>query len=109
MKNSTTPDCLPTSFYKVFWEQIKESILEMLDQFHRGELNLSRLNYDLISLTPKMKKANNIKQYKLICLLGIDYKWFTKVLSRSLTKVAESTITKTEITFIPRRNIFVGV
>jgi hypothetical protein len=51
-------------------------------------LNLSRLNYGLISLIPKMKEANNIKQYMPICLLGVDYKWFTKVLTGRLTEVS---------------------
>jgi hypothetical protein len=54
----------------------------MFRKFHRGELNLSRLNYGLISLIPKIKEANNTRQYRPICLLGMDYKWFTKVLLR---------------------------
>jgi hypothetical protein len=57
-------------------------VLEMFRKFHRGELNLSRLNYGLISLIPKIKEANNTRQYRPICLLGMDYKWFTKVLLR---------------------------
>jgi hypothetical protein len=60
----------------------------MFEEFQRGDLNLSRLNYDLISLIPKMKEANNIKQYMPICLLGVDYKWFTKVLTGRLTEVS---------------------
>jgi hypothetical protein len=69
--------------------------MEMFNKFHRGELNLSRLNYGLISLIPKTKEANTIKQFRSICLLGVDYKWFTKVLTGRLTKVAESMISKT--------------
>jgi hypothetical protein len=60
----------------------------MFEEFQRGDLNLSRLNYGLISLIPKMKEANNIKQYMPICLLGVDYKWFTKVLTGRLTEVS---------------------
>jgi hypothetical protein len=77
----------------------------MLDQFQRGELNLSRLNCGLISLIPKMKEANNIKQYKPICLLGVDYKRFTKVLTRRLTNVHELTISKNQNNFYSRENI----
>jgi hypothetical protein len=55
------PDVLPVEFYNCFWEQVKGLVLEMFETFHRGELNLSRLKYGLISLIPKMKEANNIK------------------------------------------------
>jgi hypothetical protein len=48
--------------------------MEMFQKFYLGELNLSRLSYGLISLIPKLKEANNIKQYRPICLLGVDYK-----------------------------------
>jgi hypothetical protein len=103
------PDGLPTEFYKSFWDQIKESVLEMFDRFYKGELNLSKLNYGLISMIPKLKEASNIKQYRPICLLGVDYKWFTKVLARRLTKVVESIISKTQTAFLPERNILEGV
>jgi hypothetical protein len=81
----------------------------MFDKFYRGELNLRRLNYGLISLIPKSKEANTIKHYRPICLLGVDYKWFTKVLTKRLTRVAESVISTTQTTFIPGRNILEGV
>jgi hypothetical protein len=67
---------------------------------------LSRINYELISLIPKLKEANNIKQYRPICLLGVDYKWFTKVLTMRL---ADSIISKTHSDFLPGRNILEGV
>jgi hypothetical protein len=35
--------------------------------FHKGELNLNRLNYGLISLIPKLKEANNVKQFRPAC------------------------------------------
>jgi hypothetical protein len=80
----------------------------MFDKFYKGEVNLTRLNYWLISLIPKLKEANFIKQYRPICLLGIDYKWFTKVLTR-MTAVAEFIISKTQIIFLLGRNILEGV
>jgi hypothetical protein len=44
-------------------------------------------------------------QYRLICLLEVDYKWFTKVQTRRLTKVADSVVSRTQTTFIQGRNI----
>jgi hypothetical protein len=41
--------------------------------------------------------------------LGVDYKWFTKVLTRRLTGVADTVINKIQTTFSPRQNILEGV
>jgi hypothetical protein len=81
----------------------------MFEKFHKGELNLSRLNYGLISLIPKLKEANNIKQFRPIYLLEVAYKWFTKVLTKRLTGVAESVISATQTSFLLGRNILEGV
>lgn len=111
MKNNTAPgpDGLSVEFYKAFWPEIKGLVLEMFNKLHAGQLNLSRLNYGLISLIPKTKEANTIKQYRPICLLEVDYKLFTKVLATRLTIVDESTISKNQTAFIPGRNILDGI
>jgi hypothetical protein len=89
------PDGLPVGFYREFWNEIKSIMLEMFQNLYRGRLNLSRLNYGMISLIPKIKEANDIRQYRPICLLNVDYKWFTKVLTMRLTPYAEKIISKT--------------
>jgi hypothetical protein len=103
------PDGLFAAFYKTFWDKVKSSIIEMFGKFYREEMNLSRLNYGMISLILKIKEANNIKQFKPICLLGVDYKWITKVLTKRLTAVVDSVVSGIETTFIPGRNILEGV
>jgi hypothetical protein len=72
------PDGLPVGFYREFWPEIKYIVLEMFNDFYRGELNLIRLNYNMISLILKIEEANNIEKYRPIGLLNVDYKWFTK-------------------------------
>jgi hypothetical protein len=65
MKSSSAPgpDGLPGSFFKAFWDQVKELVVGMFGKFYRGEFNISRLNYGLISLIPKIKEANTINQF----------------------------------------------
>jgi hypothetical protein len=111
MKPNTAPgpQGLSVEFYMCFWEQIKGPMFDMFVKLHKGELNLSRMNYGLISLIPKLKEANNIKQYRPICLLGVDYKWFTKVLTMRLTEVADFIVCKTQRFFLLGRNILDGV
>lgn len=35
---------------------------DLFDDFHHGKLDISRLNYGIISLVPKTKDANQIKK-----------------------------------------------
>jgi hypothetical protein len=68
------PDGLSVAFYKSFWDKVKGPLMEMFENFFKGELNISRLNCGMISLIPKLRESNNIKQFMPICLLGVDYK-----------------------------------
>jgi hypothetical protein len=36
----------------------------MLDDFHKGHLNIGRLNYGIITLVPKSKKAKHIQKFR---------------------------------------------
>ena len=90
IRNSTAPgpDGFSIEFFKSFWPVIRGDIKEMLDELHSGSLDLWRLNYGVITLLPKIRQTNNIKQFRPICLLNVIYKIITKVLSLRLTKVA---------------------
>jgi hypothetical protein len=102
------PDGLSAAFYKSFWDKVKGPVVKMFEKLYMGELNLSRLNYEMISLIPTLKEANSIKQFRHICLLGVDYKWITKVLTKRLIAVADSVVNMTQTTFIPGMNILEG-
>lgn len=78
--------------FQNFWEVIKNKYLEMFLDFHNEVLDIRRLNYGVITLVPKTPEANTIKQYRPICLLNVDYKIFTKVLTERLTPVAKEVI-----------------
>lgn len=56
-----------------------------------------------------MKEANTIKQFRPICLLNVDFKCFTKVLTNRLVPVARKTIGRNQTGFIKGRNILKGV
>jgi hypothetical protein len=79
--SSPGPDGLPAGFYKKMWPYVREIFFEMFTKLHSETLNMGRMNYGLINWMPKLKEANNIKQFRHVCLLNVDYKWFTKVLT----------------------------
>ena len=83
MKENTDPgpDGFGVTFYKYCWEIIKGDFMDMVNDFYLGNLDIERLNYGVITLVPKVKDANNVKQFRPICLLNIIYKIITKVLT----------------------------
>jgi hypothetical protein len=81
----------------------------MFQDLYNDQLDIKRLNYGVITLIPKLKEANNIKQYRPICLLNVDYKCFTKALTNRLVPVARKRIGKNQTGFIKGRNILEGV
>lgn len=88
---------------------IKGDVMHMFQDFWGHKLDIKRLNYGVITLVPKLQEANTIKQYRPICLLNIDYKWFTKVLTNRLAFVAKKVIGKNQTGFVKGRNILEGV
>jgi hypothetical protein len=103
------PDGFPVGLYKIFWNEIKQYVLEMFNNFHSDHFNLKRLNFGMISLIPKLKEANNIRQFRPIRVLNVDYKWFIKTLTMRLTPFANKLISKNQTAFIPGRFILEGV
>jgi hypothetical protein len=68
-----------------------------------------RLNYGVVTLVPKLKEATNIKQYRPICLLNVDFKGITKILNSRLSLMAKEVIGPNQTGFVKERNILEGV
>jgi hypothetical protein len=79
---------------------IKGEIMGMVKDFNSGTLDLKRLNYGVITLVPKVKEANSIRQYRPICLLNVDFKLFPKLLNDRLTPIANVLVSETQTTFL---------
>ena len=102
-------DGFPAEFYQVFWEVIKKDLLALFSDFYEEKLPLFCLNFGVISLIPKTNDAKKIQQYRLICVLNVSFKIFTKVGTNRINKVAQSVIQPSQTAFIPGRNIMEGV
>lgn len=75
MKENTTPgpDGFSVTFYKNCWEIIKDEFMQMVNDFYMGALDIARLNYG-VTLIPKVQDANDVKQFRPICLLNVSFK-----------------------------------
>jgi hypothetical protein len=102
---AASPYGFSTEFYQGCCQFIKHDIGEMFNDFYKGTLDIKRINYGIVTLLPKVKKASKIQQFRLICLLNYVYKWFTKLLTMRLEPVAQRIIHKAQAVIIGGRNI----
>ena len=79
-----SPNHLPIEFYQQCWDNVEIEMMNMFHDFYEQNLDICRLNYEIITLLIKLKEANRIQQYRPICLLNVSYKIFTKVLTLRL-------------------------
>jgi hypothetical protein len=103
------PDGFPVEFCQNFLEVIKVKIMEMFEYLHVGKLNLFQLNFEKITLLPKINEAERIQQYRLICLLNVSFKIFTKTTTNRLNSVGDHVARPTQSAFMKERNILDGV
>ena len=54
------PDGFPAEFYQCFWDVIKADLVQLFNQLHSEDLDISRLNFGEIILLPKIKEASRI-------------------------------------------------
>jgi mannosylglycoprotein endo-beta-mannosidase len=88
---------------------VKHDIVNLFNDFHDSKADISRLNYGIITLLPKIKDASKIQQYRPICLLNFLYKLITKVLTIRIEPFAAKLIHVPQIAFMKGRNISSGI
>jgi mannosylglycoprotein endo-beta-mannosidase len=62
------PDGFPPEFYQVFWDLVKDDVMDMFTEFHVGKLSLNSLNFGTIILLSKNKDVKMIQQYRPTCV-----------------------------------------
>ncbi|CAC5373976.1 unnamed protein product [Mytilus coruscus] len=98
-KNNKSPgvDGIRNSFYTKFWNIIGEDLVKVLNNVYlNGELT-ELMKTGLISLIYKNKgNRKDLKQWRPISLLCVDYKILTKFLSKNLSKVINKLLDKNQ-------------
>jgi hypothetical protein len=72
----------------------------MFSVLHVGQLELFRVNFGEVILLPKIKEAERIQQYRLICLLSISFKIFPKIATIRLNRVAGHVVRPSQTAFM---------
>lgn len=94
------PDGIPGEFYIHFWDLIKHDLLGLVNDFHKGLIDIDSLNFGVITLIPKTKDATQIQKFRSICLLNVSFKIITKMLMNRLNEVMAYIISKQQTAFL---------
>jgi hypothetical protein len=97
-------DGLPKEFYVCFWETLKSDFVFMVNScLDKGELPLS-LRRAVITLLFKKEDPENLKNWRPISLLNVDYKVIAKVITQRLRVVMPSLIHPDQSCAVPGRS-----
>lgn len=79
--------------------------MDMVNDFYLNRLDIDILNYGVITLIRKVTDANDVKQFRPLCLLNVSFKIFIKLLTKRLTRLVAKLISPNQIAFIRGRYI----
>jgi hypothetical protein len=111
MKSDTAPgpDGLHVQFLKKLWPLIRMGVLHIVNDFLLGRIDISRLNFGVLSLIPKVPGADNISQFRPIALINVIFKMVSKAVATKLDPIANRVISPNQTSFIKGRFILDGI
>jgi hypothetical protein len=80
----------------------------LLNGFALGVLDVSRLNFGILSLIPKVAGADDIRQFRPIALINVIFKLVSKAYAIRLSPIAHRVISSTQSAFIKGHLIHEG-
>lgn len=102
-------DGLPIEFYETFWDLIARDILEMFNEFQKMTVLPETFTMALVKLIHKKGEKIDLKNWRPISLLNVDYKLFSKLLASRLTGVLDQVIHPDQLCAVPGRRITDGL
>jgi hypothetical protein len=101
---SPGPDGLGAEFYHAFGPHIASPLHQvLLEAQNKGTLPEEFASGD-ISVLYKKGDPRDVRNYRPITLLPVDYKIYSKVLVRRMKTVIDSFVSKEQLGFVPNRN-----
>ena len=103
LSSAKTPgsDGLPLEFYVKFWDQLGPILLQLYTfSLDPGSLSLS-MQESVTRLIFKKDDPKNLKNWRPISLLNVDYKILSKALTNRLSKVLPSIVQEDQTRIAP--------
>ena len=91
------PDGFSIPFFRQFWPQLKGLIMAISQGFWLGTVDISRLNYAVLTLIPKVKGADLISQFRPIALINNFAKIPAKGMAVKVSPIAHRVISPFQI------------
>ena len=99
-------DGLPLEFYVKFWDQLSPISLQLYNYcFYHGSLSPS-MQENITRLIFKKDDPKDLKNWRPISLLNVDYKILFKALTNRLLRVLSSIVQDNQTCSVPGRTIF---
>jgi len=107
LKDGKSPgmDGLPVEFYKIFWEDLKDILLELYIFILDFNIMSKDQKTGAISLIHKSKDKNELDNWRPISLLCVDYKILAKILTNRIKPVLNKIISPQQTGGLSNRNV----
>uniref|UniRef100_A0A670I0E5 Reverse transcriptase domain-containing protein n=1 Tax=Podarcis muralis TaxID=64176 RepID=A0A670I0E5_PODMU len=104
---SPGPDGLTSKYYRTLKDCLLQPLLEVCNQVMEGGRAPDTWKEAFITLIPKVEtEKTQLKNYRPISLLNVDYKIFADILANRFKKVLNEVIHKDQAGFLPGRHLF---
>ena len=100
-----SPNGFSLSFWQFSWDFVKEEVMGFLKEFHEHGRFVRSLNSTFLVLIPKKTGAGDLRDFRLISLVGGLYKLLAKVLANKLKKVVGKVVSSAQNAFVEGRQI----
>ena len=98
-------DGLPSEFFKVFWDIIRQDVVEVFSYMMREGIISESMREGVVVLIYKKGDKKDIRNWRPISLLNSDYKFFAKMVARRLSKVISKMVSEMQACAVPDRMI----
>ena len=96
-------------FFKHFWPQLRGLVQAIIQCFGLGTVDISRLNYVVLTLIPKVKGEDLIIQFRSIALINNFANLPAKGFATRLSPIAHRTLSPFQSAFVEGRFILDGI
>ena len=102
-------DGLSVEFFRAFWPEMCEDILGVFNESFEQQFLPRSCRRAVLTLLPKKGDLQEIKNWRPVSLLCVDYKMLSKALANRLKRVIEYIIHRDQTYCVPGRSIFDNV
>lgn len=100
-----SPDGFTMSLFKTCWEILREDLMQTVQNFHHNEFFEKSFNATFIALIPKNTRAEELKDFRPISLIGGVYKIISKLIAERLKTVVGKLVDEHQMAFFKGRQI----